>query len=136
MREGLDPAEAHVVGSTSTLNLGTSTDYVVTPRDAARRKPLRDSNASPCFSVVLSCHPVERYSASRCADHRTVGGEGDDRPAMQQPDQPGDVIAAQAAVVRPTLLRRVMKAKQVLRCPAQRLRSLSPLDNNSANLQR
>jgi hypothetical protein len=48
---------------------------------------------------------------------------------MQQPDQPGDVIAAQAAVVWPMLLRRVMKAEQVLRCPAQRLGSLSPLDN-------
>jgi hypothetical protein len=60
----------------------------------------------------LHCHPVERHSASPCADHRTVGGEGDDRPAMQQPDQPDDVIAAQATVVPPTLLRRVMKAKR------------------------
>ena len=88
-----------------------------------------DAIDSPCLAAVLSCHPVERYFASRCADHRTVGGKGDDRSAMQQPDQPGDVIAAQAAVVRPTLLRRVMKAKQVLRCPAQRLGSLSPLDD-------
>jgi hypothetical protein len=31
MREGLDPAEAHV-GSTSTLNLGTSTDYAARKR--------------------------------------------------------------------------------------------------------
>jgi hypothetical protein len=39
------------------------------------------SNDSPCLSVDLSCHSVERYFASRCADHRTVGGKGDDRPA-------------------------------------------------------
>jgi hypothetical protein len=70
-----------------------------------------DAIDSPCLSAVLSCYPVERNSASRCADHRAVGGEGDDRPAMQQPDQPGDVMAAQAVVARPTLLRRVMKTK-------------------------
>jgi hypothetical protein len=84
---------------------------------------LRDANDSPCLSVVLSCHSVEVTPPP--AVPITAGGEGDDRPAMQQPDQPDDMIAAQAAVVRPTLLRRVMKAKQVLRCPAQRLRSLS-----------
>jgi hypothetical protein len=88
-----------------------------------------DAIDSPCLSAVLSCYPVERYSASHYADHCTGGGEGDDRPAVQQPDQADDVIAAQAAVVRPMLLRRVMTAEQVLCCPAQRLRSLSPLDN-------
>ena len=43
---------------------------------------------SPCLSAVLSCYPVERYFAPRCADHRTVGGEGDDRPAISSQISP------------------------------------------------
>lgn len=37
--------------------------------------------------MSLGTSPVERQPA-RCADHRAVRGKGNDRPAMQQPDQP------------------------------------------------
>jgi hypothetical protein len=49
--------------------------YFAAARDTCHRFTI------PLNSTVLHCHPVESYSASRCADHRTVGGEGDDRPA-------------------------------------------------------
>jgi hypothetical protein len=75
--------------------------------------------------MSLRLRPVECRSAHG-ADHGAASGEGDNRPAMQQPDQSGDVVTTEAPVFCRWPFRHIGKAEQVTWRPAKAFGLFTP----------